>query len=567
MPESSLLTILMPTLDRGALAMEAVSSILKSGLAKKEIEIVVLDNCSTKDVDGYQSIASLCDERVTYVRRESRQDFAEQFLQLTTLANGRYFMFLSDEERFDVEQFQKLKPIMLQEEADYFSGMGNRLVKYESPMTSDIFRTSILQKNAALFSRLRAQKGNFVRELYIHNALGFCYFLVCDDERIRKIDRPPVKRYLGSKDAEEYGAYYGLSGNRRPKQAGLGNEPYHMLSKEKYYLPEKRNTFLQGWLALFQTLYMEPKGLVRRDWQTVASELQNLCKTFYSRMIYCCLQFSEDYRVKSIMDHLKEMNMIWSAFLADEFSQSDLKRFSEEAYQSAVDEYESIVTWTTEIFLGMRERLERQKGRIAFFNCSGLYPIMLLRLFQDNDITIDYFFDDSKANIYWNSPEKSNFLYPCASSFLTDVPRDTLMINTSMYRDKIDETMGIIQSRGDFEVMIPFQKATCARITASVKKRLNHDAPTVLYGCGDRGHFYDSLFKTAGIKIDAYCDGAGKNDFPERSTLQNPFHPECLQSFPGGTNILVTPSSYTIRNEISAYLRKIGQPFQVLMLE
>ncbi|MCM1111995.1 MAG: glycosyltransferase family 2 protein [Muribaculum sp.] len=96
------LSICIPSYNRGSRALKNVLHLLQCPF-DSEIEIVVSNNGSTKDVEGYRSIKELQDSRVVYHEFDENQGFTANILQVLKVANGKYAVLTSDEDLMRLE--------------------------------------------------------------------------------------------------------------------------------------------------------------------------------------------------------------------------------------------------------------------------------------------------------------------------------------------------------------------------------------------------------------------------------------------------------------------------------
>ena len=92
------LTICIPSFNRGPAALGQVLHTLP--LIEPDWEILVLDNCSSINLEGYQQIELLAksEPRVRYIRHRENVGFAKNLLSCFTLANAPYIQINSDED-------------------------------------------------------------------------------------------------------------------------------------------------------------------------------------------------------------------------------------------------------------------------------------------------------------------------------------------------------------------------------------------------------------------------------------------------------------------------------------
>lgn len=97
-----LLSVCIPSYGRGSTCLENVRNILQVEY-DSEIEIVVSNNGSAEDTEGYEAIQNMRDSRITYHAFEENQGYARNLLKTLELAKGRFAVFTSDEDFMRVE--------------------------------------------------------------------------------------------------------------------------------------------------------------------------------------------------------------------------------------------------------------------------------------------------------------------------------------------------------------------------------------------------------------------------------------------------------------------------------
>lgn len=107
------LTIGIPSYNRGHILVKNVNHMLQM-MYDSEIEIVVSDNGSTENVEGYQEIREMQDSRVKYVRLEENQGYAVNVLNVLKHSTGHFVMLASDEDILVLEQMGALLNVLYQ---------------------------------------------------------------------------------------------------------------------------------------------------------------------------------------------------------------------------------------------------------------------------------------------------------------------------------------------------------------------------------------------------------------------------------------------------------------------
>lgn len=96
------LSICIPSYNRGTIALKNVQHLLGCPY-DNEIEIVISNNGSTEDAEGYQTISRIVDSRICYHAFEENQGFASNVLKTLELARGKYAVLVSDEDVMELE--------------------------------------------------------------------------------------------------------------------------------------------------------------------------------------------------------------------------------------------------------------------------------------------------------------------------------------------------------------------------------------------------------------------------------------------------------------------------------
>ncbi len=100
---SKMLSICIPTYNRGHRALDVVNSLLgmKCFSQRNDLEIVVSNNGSTDFTDEYDKIESMSSESLIYNRFDHNMNFYGNFNAVVKLSRGRYCLLLSDEDTVD----------------------------------------------------------------------------------------------------------------------------------------------------------------------------------------------------------------------------------------------------------------------------------------------------------------------------------------------------------------------------------------------------------------------------------------------------------------------------------
>lgn len=134
------LSICMPSYNRGTSALKNVQHLLEC-VCDSEIEIVISNNGSTEDTEGYQEIKRLADARIRYHEFDENQGFASNVLKTLELARGQYVVLTSDED------------IMILE------NMGEYLSYLKQHRNCGVFRTQGIGKLFSMLTENRIYQG------------------------------------------------------------------------------------------------------------------------------------------------------------------------------------------------------------------------------------------------------------------------------------------------------------------------------------------------------------------------------------------------------------------------
>lgn len=92
-----LLSICIPTYQRSKRLKEAIEGLLSN--EDRRLEVIISDNASSDA--SKEVVTSFSDQRLKYSRNASNIGANLNIIKAASLANGKYFLFLSDEDRLD----------------------------------------------------------------------------------------------------------------------------------------------------------------------------------------------------------------------------------------------------------------------------------------------------------------------------------------------------------------------------------------------------------------------------------------------------------------------------------
>lgn len=100
--EAVILSFCIPSYNRGHRAIQLVKQLLESQF-DAEIEIVVSNNGSTENKEGYEQIKNIKDTRLKYHEFEENQGVVENCCKVIELAQGKFCVIVSDEDTVRLE--------------------------------------------------------------------------------------------------------------------------------------------------------------------------------------------------------------------------------------------------------------------------------------------------------------------------------------------------------------------------------------------------------------------------------------------------------------------------------
>jgi len=106
-----LLSICIPTFNRGKIALENVEKLLKCRY-DSEIEIVVSNNGSERQKEDYDKIKYHNDSRISYYEFESNQGFIKNMCNVLQKAKGKFALLISDEDTINISQLPTYLKLM-----------------------------------------------------------------------------------------------------------------------------------------------------------------------------------------------------------------------------------------------------------------------------------------------------------------------------------------------------------------------------------------------------------------------------------------------------------------------
>lgn len=152
-----LLSICIPTWNRGNLALDSINNLLKLPY-DSEIEFVISDNGSTKYIEEYKKIKYLNDSRINYFRFNENKGGMVNFANVVKIANGKFTLLLSDEDTIILDSLPHYMNILKR----------NPKVGLIRSATNDNYKNL---ENNHFFAGYDALKNFFLRNNYISGVI------------------------------------------------------------------------------------------------------------------------------------------------------------------------------------------------------------------------------------------------------------------------------------------------------------------------------------------------------------------------------------------------------------
>lgn len=184
------LSICVPSYNRGSIVTQTVRHLLELDY-DYEIEIVVSNNGSTQDTEGYEELKKLPDSRLKYFEFEEGQGYASNIRKILELAQGAYAITTSDEDMMELEQFPHFLEYVIQHQdagiiftggigRNFMSGPEQLAPKGSEALTAALnsnyltgitYNMTYVHHNQVL-QRFDARRGNLFLEYYAHCVLA-----------------------------------------------------------------------------------------------------------------------------------------------------------------------------------------------------------------------------------------------------------------------------------------------------------------------------------------------------------------------------------------------------------
>jgi len=174
-----LLSICIPTMNRPALLMQAVNSIITDNAFLNEIEICISNNCSESNYSEVEqlikSASSMC--KINYVRHNTRLSLDGNHLYVKQMASSEYVFYLGDDDYFLPKELPKIVELVSAEQPDLAIFNGIVVDEDNVPRGNHFDLPPRVYRTVAETFRDLRDKGSFGSVLVKKNLLDEKYFL------------------------------------------------------------------------------------------------------------------------------------------------------------------------------------------------------------------------------------------------------------------------------------------------------------------------------------------------------------------------------------------------------
>lgn len=183
------LSVCIPSYNRGSVALKNVQNLLQC-VYDSEIEIIVSNNGSEENTEGYQEIKAIQDSRLVYHEFETNQGFASNIMKVLELTKGKYAVLISDEDLMLLEHLGEYLTCLkanpkcgifweagigiefsswrVVEDTVYHAGREvMEMVMFRTYVTGITFQMKILKECHAM-EKIESMRGNAFLEYYPH---------------------------------------------------------------------------------------------------------------------------------------------------------------------------------------------------------------------------------------------------------------------------------------------------------------------------------------------------------------------------------------------------------------
>lgn len=301
--DNIILTIGIPSYNRGHRALENLQHLINL-LYDAEIELVVSNNCSNINTEGYDIIEKIEDSRVTYFKYPDKPGGNPNFCQVINMAQGKYCLLISDEDKINLPAIAhylavlKNNPNISFAKARGYMNYSNNTGKFflmgkdaflKSFLTTNyitglIYRTDLYHKLGIYSWLFKLIETNMAVRHYIHTCWSIPFALYGDyyeDNTLLCIEGNPEKdvtyKNLNAEEGTEKIAFYSTVEVRIQQHYGF----IEILNQFSDQID--KNTFLTAYEILCSKTYFLV-SLVKRqyidsgnNWASVCEKIKTCC--------------------------------------------------------------------------------------------------------------------------------------------------------------------------------------------------------------------------------------------------------------------------------------------------
>lgn len=298
-----ILTLGIPSFNRGHRALENILHLMKLPY-DAEIELVLSNNCSIKNTEGYNEIEKLTDSRLTYFKFPDNPGQNSNFCQTIHIAKGKYVCLISDEDTINLTSIPHYLSILRKNPNISFAKGRGRMYYNENTGNiyskgRDAFLKSFLTTNYVtgliyrtdLFHRLNVYSWissqvftNFAVRIYAHSCWSSLYTFFGDhleDSTPLFIEGDSEKdvRVANISNTEEPNeiAYYSTVEGRLSQHNGF----IEILNQFTTYID--KSTYIEAYKTLCSKTFflinlVKKQYIVNgENWESICSTISNFC--------------------------------------------------------------------------------------------------------------------------------------------------------------------------------------------------------------------------------------------------------------------------------------------------
>lgn len=347
-----LLSICIPSFNRGKRAYDNIIHTIKSEF-DEEIEIILCNNGTQKESEVYyEKISKMNDSRLSYFKFKENKYFHMSLLKILELANGKYALLLSDEDRIDLNQLRYLINILKCKEENIslirtnsdgqgitpYVGMANpgedSLYKFmltSNYMSGCIYNKEILNKYNVIEyigQKLENVRVKNIKDFNIEDEdlkNGACFFyphmvcelLACQYGHVLGLDMTLINE--GKSIAEKHNAFdksgtVKILSNATLEARLVQHKGFFDIIKELETSRKSFNALRKTYIRLcYKTIFLVDLT-IRVFYKEKNIETNKLLKTTYNFVIECLDELYKDKKNNNEKDYLEDLSKIKACY-------------------------------------------------------------------------------------------------------------------------------------------------------------------------------------------------------------------------------------------------------------